>query len=78
MNLEGVKIKLHYIPEMYRNFLYYKVWERKGKVIGINNDFGRLSLLNSNEIPSNYHCSQEEIVEILLEVINILENIDQK
>jgi hypothetical protein len=78
MNIEGIKIKLEQITEIYRSFLYYKVWERKGKIIGIHNDFGQLSLLNMHQIPSNYHCSQEEIVEILLEVINILENFDEK
>jgi hypothetical protein len=61
---------------IYQNLLFHKVWERKGKVIGIHNDFGRMSFLNSSQIPANYHCNQEEIVEILLEVISILENFD--
>ncbi len=64
------------MDSIYQNLLFYKVWEKKGKIIGIHNDFGRMSFLNNHVIPSNYHCSQEEIIEILLEVISILENFD--
>lgn len=56
------------------NYLFYKIWVYKGKLIGIHNDFGRLSFLNII-IPINYYCSQEEQAEIILELISIVSSL---
>ena len=56
--------------------IFQLVWERKGKILGIHNDFGKMSFLRSNVIPNNYHCDQEEQVEILLDMISLIEGFD--
>ncbi len=56
--------------------LFSRTWERKGKVQGIHSRFGELSFTQSNQIPNNYHCNQEDIVDIILELLSILENFD--
>jgi len=56
--------------------LFYLVWLRKGKIVGIHNDFGRLSFIRSKDISSNYQCSQEEQVEIILDIISMLEGFE--
>ena len=62
----------------YQNMIYYKVWERKGKFVGVHPDFGRMSFTRNEIIPSNYFCSQDEMVEILLEIIGIIDEFDNK
>ena len=56
--------------------IYYLVWVRKGQILGVHNNFGKMSMQRSNEIPSNYHCDQEEQVIILLDIISLIENFD--
>jgi hypothetical protein len=59
-----------------QNFLFYNVWEMKGCLMGIHNDFGKYSFLRKI-IPSCYHCDNEEIFKICEEMCEILEKIDQ-
>lgn len=57
------------------NFLFYKTWEYRGKVVGIHSDFGRLSFINSSLIPNNYHCSTDDIIEIILNCTSLFERV---
>jgi hypothetical protein len=57
------------------NYLFYKTWEYRGKVIGIHSDFGRLSFIGSTLIPNNYHCSTDDIIEIILGCTGLFEKI---
>lgn len=50
-----------------RDYICYQVWQRKGRVEGVHPDFGLLSYTRSNNIPSYYHCNDDERVEILLD-----------
>lgn len=61
-----------------KNILFYRVWVKKGKKNNIHNDFGKMSFLQSNEIPSEYHCSDEDIMDICVEMISLLEKIDNE
>jgi len=74
-----VKIKdlAYTLDDTYQNFLFYKVWERKNKIMGIHPDFGRLSLFGNDNLSMNYHCDQEDVVDILLDVIDIIESFDR-
>lgn len=61
-----------------KNLLFYRVWVNKGKKCGIHNEFGKMSFLQSNEIPSMYHCTDEEIIDMCVEMISFLEKIDRE
>ena len=74
--MEGIKHKLLSISPTFQSVFYYKVWERRGKICGIHKDFGKLAFTRSDILSSNYHCDQEEAVEILLEFVGILEYFD--
>lgn len=47
------------------DILFYITWLYKGKLTGIHSDFGRHSFLRSEIIPSCYHCSLEESLDII-------------
>ena len=59
-----------------QNFLFYNVWEMKGCIMGVHNDFGKYSFLGKT-IPSCYYCENEEIFKICEDMCEILEKIDQ-
>ena len=59
-----------------KNFLFYNVWEMKGCIMGVHNDFGKYSFLGK-VIPSCYYCENEEIFKICEDMCEILEKIDQ-
>ena len=46
-------------------------------ILGIHPNFGRCSYFQINEIQSVYHCSQEEIIELLLSIQDMLTTIDK-
>ena len=48
------------LDDIIRGYLFYKVWENKGKICGVHNDFGRISFMRINEIDSKYFCTDEE------------------
>jgi hypothetical protein len=75
--MESFKANILKLKEIYQNFIFYKCWEYKGKILGVHNEFGKHSLLESNDIPSNYHCEKEDIIEILLHLIEIIEEFER-
>ncbi len=60
----------------FQNYIFYKTWEKKGKILGIHDDFGRHSFLNSKYIDSLYHINPQDKGEMLIEIISIIENIE--
>ena len=44
------------------------MWVRKGRIEGVHPDFGQVSYLRSDQISGHYHCSDDDRVEILLEL----------
>jgi len=61
----------------YQNYLFYKTWEKKGKVLGIHDDFGRHSFYKSKYIDPLYHLKNDDKVELILEIISIIENLEE-
>ena len=61
-----------------KTYLFYIVWERKGKICGVHDDFGRISFMRINEIDSKYFCSDEERIECCRELIQYLINVDSE
>ena len=66
------------IDKPLQNSLFFSVWRFKGKIMGVHNDFGRLSFIQSNQICQVYHCSKEEQYEICLQMMSLLEKIDNE
>lgn len=60
----------------YQNFLFYKTWEKKGKILGIHDDFGRHSFLNTKYINQLYHLDNEDRAELVLEIIELIDKIN--
>lgn len=69
-NLESTYSKTGELSKSAQCLLFYRTWEYKGRIEGIHSDFGRLSFTMSERIGRNYHCSLEDIVEILLGMVN--------
>lgn len=76
-NFERFLILFWKIPETFQNLLFYNCWVMKGRILGVHNDFGRHSLLNSDQISSNYHCEREEIINLLLQLSETLEDFEK-
>jgi len=52
--------------KVFVDLICYLTWKHKGRVEGVHPDFGRLSYSRSNKIPSNYHISDDDRAELLL------------
>ena len=66
------------LDDIFKNYLYYIVWEYKGKMFGIHNDFGRVSLMRINEIDSKFFCNDEDRIKCCQELIQRLIDADEK
>ena len=71
-------INIYDLSDIMRNYLFYIVWEKKGKVLGVHNDFGRISFMRINEIDNKYFCSDEERLNCCELLIQHLINVDEK
>ena len=71
-------INLDNLDNIIKTYLFYIVWERKGKICGVHDDFGRISFMRINEIDSKYFCSDEERIECCQELIQYLINVDSE
>jgi hypothetical protein len=63
------------LPKIIQNLLFYRVWDFKGRICGVHNDFGKLSFLQSSGLAMNYYCTQQEQIEFILELTNNIEEI---
>jgi len=48
-----------------KNYIYEETWKFKGSLNGISDEFGRYSFHKSPKLPDTYHCSSDEIIQIL-------------
>ena len=72
------KININDLDDVIKNYLFYIVWVKKGKVMGVHNDFGRISFMRINEIDSKYFCSDDERINCCEELIQYFINADEK
>ena len=59
-----------------KDLICFNMWHRKGRVEGVHPDFGRLSYIRSNKISGHYHATDDERVEMILEMTERLNNTD--
>ena len=71
-------INTNELCDIMQKYLFYIVWEKKGKVLGVHNDFGRISFMNINEIDNKYFCNDDERINCCEELIQYLINVDEK
>ena len=61
-----------------KNYLFFIVWEYKGKISGVHNDFGRISFMRINEMDPKYFCSDEDRIKCCQILIQRLIDADEK
>lgn len=72
-NSSAVEASLDQIDlKVVRNLLCFYVWQRKGRVEGVHPDFGRLSYIGSDKISMHYHYSNDDRVNLLLELTELI------
>jgi len=59
-----------------KNYIFYYVWRKKGKIKGIHNEFGKCSFMGIPEISDHYFLDREEKIELLLELQDYYKKID--
>ena len=72
------EINIDVLDDIIKNYLFYIVWERKGKVMGVHNDFGRISFMRINEIDNKYFCNDDDRINCCEELIQYFINADKK
>ena len=65
---EIVKTFLEIQSSAIRDYICYQVWILKGRVDGVHPDFGRLSYLRDPVLNSHYHCTDDDRMQILLDL----------
>ena len=71
-------ININDLDEIIRTYLFYIVWEKKGKICGVHNDFGRISFMRINEIDNKFFCNDDERISCCEELIEYIMNADEK
>ena len=72
------KNEMNKIDFPFLNFLYYEVWESRGKIKGVHKDFGKYSFNQDNTISICYHCQNDERYELLINMAQKIESADSK
>ena len=79
--LNNVKIsekEMNKIDFPFLNYLYYLVWESRGKIKGVHKYFGKYSFLQDSSISLCYHCQNDERYELLINMAQKIESADSK
>ena len=66
------------LDDIFKNYLFFIVWEYKGRMSGIHNDFGKISLMRINEIDPKFFCNDEDRIKCCQELIQRLIDADEK
>jgi len=66
------------LDDIFKTYLFFIVWEYKGKQSGIHNDFGRISFMRINEIDPKYFCNDDDRIKCCQELIQKLIDVDEK
>ena len=72
------KNEMNKIDFPFLNFLYYEVWESRGKIKGVHKDFGKYSFNQDYTISICYHCQNDERYELLINMAQKIESADSK
>ena len=76
-NGEDINNDLNQLDEIIRKYLFYIVWDYKGRPNNVHFDFGRVSFMNI-EIDGKYFCSKEDKINCCQKIIQFLEKADDK
>ena len=60
------------------NFMYYRVWELRGKIKGVHKHFGKYSFNQDYTISLCYHCQNDERYELLIDMAQKIERGDSQ
>ena len=60
------------------NFMYYRVWELRGKIKGVHKHFGKYSFNQDYAISLCYHCQNDERYELLIDMAQKIERGDSQ
>ena len=72
------KVNIDELDDITKTYLFYTVWEYKGKVMGVHNDFGRISFMNINEMDKKFFCNDQDKINVCQKLIQLLSNVDEK
>jgi hypothetical protein len=75
---EDISIQINKLDNIIQYYLFYIVWEYKGKICGVHKDFGRISFMRINEIDKKYFCTDDERINCCQELIQYLINAQEK
>ena len=76
-NGEDFNNNLIQLDEIIRKYLFYIVWDYKGRPNNVHFDFGRVSFMNI-EIDGKYFCNKEDKINCCQKLIQFLEKADDK
>ena len=77
-NKEDINDQLNKLDDIIKYYLFYIVWEYKGKIFGVHKDFGRISFMRINEIDQKHFCNDDERINCCQELIKYLINAEEK
>ena len=76
-NGEDFNNNLIQLDEIIRKYLFYIVWDYKGRPNNVHFDFGRVSFMNI-EIDGKYFCNKDDKINCCQKLIQFLEKADDK
>lgn len=71
-------INIDELDDIIKIYLFYIVWEYKGKVMGVHDNFGKMSFMNINEIDQKFFCNDEDKINCCQKLIQLLVEVDEK
>ena len=74
-NEGNINDDLNQLDEIVRKYLFYVVWDYKGRPQNVHSDFGRVSFMNI-EIDGKYYCNKEDQINCCQKIIQFLEKAD--
>ena len=71
-------INIDELDDIIKIYLFYIVWEYKGKVMGVHDNFGKMSFMNINEIDQKFFCNDEDKINCCQKLIQLLVEVDER
>jgi len=76
-NYAEVNKELDNSPVIFQDYIYNMVESWIGSKRGLGSNFGKLAMTRNKALPEVYHVSQENALDILLEISKIFSNLDE-
>ncbi len=76
-NGDNIAPVLNELDDLMKIYLFYIVWIYKGKPMGIDDDFGRVSFMNE-KIDKKYYCNSDDRINCCQQLIEYLEKADDQ